>query len=98
MKLIECIGKRIDNLLKERGLTQYELSEKGGIPRSTINVIIGAKRKTTQIDTIYQIADTLGISLKQFFDDNLFDNISDWLLCSWCCIYYHAQKYIGQAI
>lgn len=31
MKLIECIGKRIDNLLKERGLTQYELSEKGGI-------------------------------------------------------------------
>ena len=42
MKLIECIGKRIDNLLKERGLTQYELSEKGGIPRSTINVIIGA--------------------------------------------------------
>ena len=77
MKLVEAIGKRVDNLLKERGMTQYELSQRGGIPRSTINVIVGGKRNTTKIDTIYQIAATLGIPLKKFFDDPLFDDITD---------------------
>lgn len=77
MKLVEAIGKRVDNLLKERGMTQYELSQRGGIPRSTINVIVGVKRNTTKIDTIYQIAATLGIPLKKFFDDPLFDDITD---------------------
>ena len=77
MKLVEAIGKRVDNLLQERGMTQYELSQRGGIPRSTINVIVGVKRNTTKIDTIYQIAATLGIPLKKFFDDPLFDDITD---------------------
>jgi len=77
MKLVEAIGKRVDNLLKERGMTQYELSQRGGIPRSTINVIVGVKRNTTKIDTIYQIVATLGIPLKKFFDDPLFDDITD---------------------
>lgn len=27
--------------------------------------------------TLYQIVDTLGISLKEFFDDSLFNDISD---------------------
>lgn len=35
------------------------------------------KVKTVKVDTLYQIADTLGISLKEFFDDPLFDDISD---------------------
>ena len=77
MKLVEAIGKRVDNLLKERGMTQYELSQRGGIPRSTINVIVGVKRNTTKIDTIYQIAATLGIPLKKFFFFFLFDDITD---------------------
>ncbi len=77
MKLVEAIGKRVDNLLQERGMTQYELSQRGGIPRSTINVVVGVKRNTTKIDTIYQIAATLGIPLKKFFDDPLFDDITD---------------------
>ena len=77
MKIVEAIGKRVDNLLQERGMTQYELSQRGGIPRSTINVVVGVKRNTTKIDTIYQIAATLGIPLKKFFDDPLFDDITD---------------------
>lgn len=77
MKLIEAIGKRVEQLLDERGLTQYELAKRGGIPRSTISVIVGIKRNTAKIDTIYQIAATLGIPLKKFFDDPLFDDVSD---------------------
>lgn len=56
MKLVEAIGIRVKNLLDDAGMTQYELSKQGGIPRSTISVIIGVKRNSVKTDTLYQIA------------------------------------------
>lgn len=81
MRLIEAIGIRLDKLIKARdNLTEYELAKQAGMPRSTIWKIINpdlTRVKTVKIDTLYQIVDTLGISLKEFFDDPLFDDISD---------------------
>lgn len=77
MKLVEAIGKRLENLLDEKGMTQYKLSKYGGVPRSTICLLVAAKNKTVKMDTVYQIAATLDMSLKDFFDDPLFENISD---------------------
>ena len=77
MKLSVAVGKRIENLLAERKMTQYQLYKNGGIPRSTISVTVDAKHKTVKLDTIYQIVATLGITLKEFFDDALFDDIED---------------------
>lgn len=77
MKFIEAVGQRVNNLLKEREMSQYALSKSGGIPKSTISVVIGAKRNAIKIDTIYQITETLGISLKMFFDDPIFEEITD---------------------
>lgn len=77
MKLIEAVAKRIDGLLQERHMTQYELSKQGGIPRSTLSVIIAGKLKTVRLDTIYQIVSTLGITLEEFFSDNIFNDVTD---------------------
>lgn len=77
MKLTEATGKRIEELLKKNGYSQYQLQKKGGIPRSTVSVIISDKVKTVKLDTIYQIAATLGVSLKEFFDSPLFDDLDD---------------------
>lgn len=77
MKLVEAIGKRINNLLEERKWTQYELSKQSGIPRPTINLIVRCLRNTVTIDTVYQIAATMGISLKEFFNDPIFDEVTD---------------------
>ena len=77
MRLTDAVGKRTANLLQEQHMTQYELSKQGGIPRSTISVIIAGKPKTVKLDTVYQIAATLGISLETFFADPMFDDISD---------------------
>lgn len=81
MKLIEAIGLRLDKLIKARNnLTEYELAKQAGMPRSTVWKIINpdlTRVKTVKVDTLYQIVDTLGISLKEFFDDPLFDDISD---------------------
>ena len=77
MKLSEAIGKRVENLLAERNMTQYQLFKNGGIPRSSISVTVDGKYKTVKMDTVYQIATTLGLTLKEFFDDTLFDNLDD---------------------
>lgn len=77
MKLSKAVGKRIENLLIERKMTQYQLYKNGGIPRSTISVTIDGKHQTVKLDTIYQICATLEISLKEFFDDVLFNDIED---------------------
>ena len=77
MRLIEAVGKRISALLKERNMKQNHLANLGGIPRSTISVLIAAKRNAVELGTIYQICATLGITLKEFFDDPIFNEVTD---------------------
>ena len=77
MKLTEAIAIRVKKLLKERGLSQYSLFKNGGVPRSTISNVVNNNKKRVSTETVYQICSTLGISLKEFFDDEVFDNLDD---------------------
>ena len=81
MKLIEAIALRVSGLINDKdNLTAYELAKQAGMPRSTVWKIINpdlTRVKTAKIDTVYQIAATLGMNLKEFFDDAVFDDISD---------------------
>lgn len=77
MKLNQAIAQRIKKLLDERGINQYWLYKNGGIPRSTLSQILNIKSKNVSSNSVYQICATLGISLKEFYDDMLFDNLED---------------------
>ena len=77
MKLVEAVGRRVENLLKERGMTQYGLAKLGGIPRQTVNIVVKGLHEKVALDTIYQIAATLDMSLEQFFNDPIFDEVTD---------------------
>ena len=77
MKLHEAIAQRVRNLLEQKELKQYALFKNGGIPRSTISTLINSNIKNVSTDLIYQICSTLEMSLKEFFDDPLFDNLDD---------------------
>ncbi len=77
MKLVEAIGKRVENLLKEKGISQYYLFKNGGVPRTTINDVINVRKKRVSTDTVYQICSTLGLTLEEFFADSLFKNLDD---------------------
>ena len=77
MTLTKAIGERIKNLLAERHFSQYELYKRGGVPRSTVCCIINNKVNRVSTEIIYQICATLEISLQEFFDDPLFDNLDD---------------------
>ena len=77
MKLVEAIGKRVEQLLKERGLSQYYLFKAGGVPRTTVNDVINIRKKRVSTDTVYQICSTLGLSLEEFFTSPLFSDLDD---------------------
>lgn len=77
MKLVEAVGKRVEQLLKERKMTQYALANLGGIPRQTINIVVKAQHARIALDTIYQIAASFGMSLEQFFADPIFSDLAD---------------------
>ena len=77
MKLVEAIGIRVGALLNENEFTLYKLQKEGGVPRSTVSDIILVKKKRVSTDTVYQICATLGITLKEFFDDPIFNEVTD---------------------
>ena len=77
MNLDEAVRIRLNQLLKEKGFHQYQLYKEGGIPRATISQTLSGKNGKIKLDTLYQIISTMGVSLKEFFDDPIFDNILD---------------------
>lgn len=77
MKLTEATAKRINDLLEERNWKEYDLFKNGGIPRSTISDVINLKKKKVSSYTVYQICATLGITMKEFYDDPIFDEVND---------------------
>lgn len=79
MQLNEAISKRIKELCKERGMTQYALSLKSGVPQSTLSTIINCTFPSMKIRIIYEICEGFEITLNEFFDSPLFEreNIID---------------------
>ena len=77
MKLSETIAIRISKLLNERNLSQYSLFKNGGVPRSTVCDVINNKKKRVSTDTVYQICSTLGLTLSEFFNNPMFNELDD---------------------
>ncbi len=72
MQLNEAVSKRLKELLKQRRMTQYELSMKSGVPRSTIGNIIGCTYPSVKLRVIHEVCQGLGISITEFFQSSLF--------------------------
>lgn len=77
MTLNQAVGIRLKKLLEEKEWNNNTVQREGGVPRVTVGRIVGSKIKTVKLDTLYQITQTMGISLKEFFDDPIFDNLLD---------------------
>ena len=77
MKLTDAVRFRLRNIIEERGLTQYQIHKEGGIAKSTISQMLSGKKERIEIHTLYEITATIGITLKDFFDDPMFNDIED---------------------
>lgn len=70
-----AISRRILAICLERELTINALANQCGIPPSTIYSILNAKSRNPGIVTIQAICDGLDLSIREFFDDPLFDQL-----------------------
>ncbi len=79
MKLNEAVAYRIKELMEERGITQYQLYLKTGVPQSTLSTILKCSYPSMKLRIIYEICDGLGISLYDFFGSKVFkrENIEE---------------------
>lgn len=76
MKLNEAVSKRISQLLTERGMTQYQLFSKSGVPKSTINNLVKCAYDSVKLRIIHEICQGFEISICEFFQSPLFDEVN----------------------
>lgn len=78
MQLNDAIHKRINYFLNKKGFSLWELYKNCGVPKSTINALLGTeKNKLPRLPTLLHICEGLDTNLKEFFDDPMFINIED---------------------
>lgn len=63
------VGELISFFRKQSGMTIDELSAKSGVPKGTLNKIIGGVTKAPTLDNMKSIAKALGKTLADFDDE-----------------------------
>ena len=75
MNAKEAVARRIQELCVQRSLAINALANLCGVPPSTIYSMLNAKSQNPGIISIQKICDGLEISVREFFDDPLFENL-----------------------
>lgn len=71
----EAVARRIQAICLERNIAINSLAHECGVPPSTIYSMLNAKSKNPGIITIQKICDGLGIEVREFFNDPLFEGL-----------------------
>ena len=75
MRIGEAVRARILSLCQERELSVNKLSNISGVTQSTVNNIVSGRNRSTTISTIKKLCDGFDISVREFFDSELFENL-----------------------
>ena len=73
MQLNQAVSTRLTELLSEKNMTQYQLSTKSGLPRSTVSNIINCTYPSMKLRIVHELCQGLEISINEFFSSSLFD-------------------------
>ena len=73
MQLNRAVSIRLMELLSEKDMTQYQLSTKSGLPRSTISNIINCTYPSMKLRIVHEVCQGLEIGINEFFNSPLFD-------------------------
>ena len=73
MRLNEAISQRLSELLQVKGMTQYQLYMKSGVPKSTIGNVMNCAYDSVKLRIIHEMCQGLGIGIAEFFCSPLFD-------------------------
>lgn len=76
MKLNEAVSLRIQELLAQQEMTQYQLFTKSGVPKSTISNLIHCSYDSVKLRIIHELCQGFGISIIEFFQSPLFEEVN----------------------
>ena len=71
----EAVAKRILQLCDERNIAVNALAHVSGVSPSTVYSMLNEKSQNPGVVSLQKLCDGLDISLRQFFDSELFDEI-----------------------
>ena len=72
MKLNQAVSLRLAELMQAQAMTQYQLSTKSGVPKSSIGNIMHCAYDSVKLRVLHELCQGLSISLPEFFDSPLF--------------------------
>lgn len=75
MRINEAIKEKINKILIENNLTINKLASISCLTQSTVDSLVNGKSHNPKLLTIVRICDGLGITLKEFFNDELFADL-----------------------
>lgn len=80
MELSEAISLRITELLEQNKMNVYQLSNKSGVPRSTLSKFLSRKTKTMRLENLLYICEAFNVTLSEFFASKFFNDVEalDW--------------------
>ena len=73
MQLNRAVSMRLNELLSEKNMTQYQLSSRSGVPKSTIGNVINCSYDSVKLRIIHEMCQGLGVGIAEFFHSPLFD-------------------------
>lgn len=75
MCVSDAVVQRLLMLCDERDITINKLSLMSGVTQSTVSAIINRSTKSASISTLKKLCDGLGMSIREFFNCPLFDDL-----------------------
>ncbi len=76
MKLSRAVALRLTNILREKKMSLYKLEKIIAMPHNTMKTIMGERNSGVNLRTVALIVRGLDMSLSEFFDDPIFDNMN----------------------
>ena len=77
MTLSQAIIDRILEFQKDRKITTNKLATLSGLAQPTVRDVLYGVSRAPKINTILHICEGLDITLRDFFNDPIFDNVVD---------------------
>lgn len=75
MKIAQATALRIKKICIDKNITLNKLCTMAGITQSTASNIVHGNSKNPGIVTIKKLCDAVNISIQDFFDDELFQDL-----------------------
>ena len=75
MTVGEALRLRILALCDANNISVNRLSDISGVTQSTVNNIVSGRNNSATVATVKKLCDGLGITIEEFFQDDLFRNL-----------------------